>query len=95
VSAGLLAALRASGILHLWQAAAASDAAYRGLYVAISSLRAAALRLLVAVAAQMRGSRDAMSEIARLVGAQEEGCLGERAYDILHSARLEGLLLLA
>lgn len=76
-------------MLHL-RAPPPTTAAAAELHAALSVLRAAALRALLAVAVQLAGNRAAMHELTRLLAASEEGCLGERAADIMKTAHGPG-----
>eukprot|EP00892_Ulva_mutabilis_P012351 jgi/Ulvmu1/9489/UM052_0059.1 len=86
LSKGVFAAVARSGILHLRSPPPTTTAAAE-LHGALSMLRAAALRALLAVALQLAGNRAAMHELTRLLAAPEQGCLGERAADILKASQ--------
>lgn len=86
LSRGVFSAVARSGVLHL-RAPPPTTAAAAELHAALATLRAAALRAVLAVAVQLTGNRGAMHELARLLAAPEDGCLGDRAADILKAAQ--------
>lgn len=86
LSRGVFSAVARSGVLHL-RAPPPTTAAAAELHAALATLRAAALRAVLAVAVQLTGNSGAMHELARLLAASEDGCLGDRAGDILKAAQ--------
>lgn len=89
LSRGVFAAIARSGVLHLRSPPPTTMAAAE-LHAALATLRAAALRAVLAVAVQLTSNRTAMHELAQLIASPEAGCLGDRAVDVLQAAQAEG-----
>jgi hypothetical protein len=89
IERGIFTSLRQSRILQLHAAPAELDNA--AIPTRTARLRSAALRLLLTIALQLQTNRQAIREVASLVGTDGSGCLGPRARDVLSNASSPGM----